>query len=222
MHFSPSLLTLTTLALSLSSATTTPLNPHLPSITSPSINKPSPNTHLSSLTLPNPTLKPEHATASQSIIHAIATLLATDASASLDPTTCPPSHPSKQCCTSVSGLADYVIGEKALGGVLPWVKGVKVSSLVGVQCKPMSENQANIDCLDTVMCCAGGAGGKQANADSLLKSECVPFDEAIEDKKKAIGKSKAEASYLAAAASSSVAGATPTAAAAASSQPSGV
>lgn len=48
--------------------------------------------------------------------------------------TCPPVHPSKQCCTSVSSLADQLTGANGLGDVLPWAQGIQVSSLIGLQC----------------------------------------------------------------------------------------
>lgn len=83
---------------------------------------------------PNPTLKPEQATTSQSLVHSIATLIASSAASSLDPTTCPPAHNSRQCCTSVDSLADDVVGEDAIGGLIPWFQGVKISSIVGFQC----------------------------------------------------------------------------------------
>ncbi|KAL4815343.1 hypothetical protein BDW67DRAFT_67816 [Aspergillus spinulosporus] len=83
---------------------------------------------------PNPTLKPEQATASQSLVHSIATLIASSAISSLDPTTCPPTHSSRQCCTSVDSLADDVVGENAIGGLIPWFQDVKVSSIMGFQC----------------------------------------------------------------------------------------
>ncbi|KAL4758966.1 uncharacterized protein BDW70DRAFT_151998 [Aspergillus foveolatus] len=135
---------------------------------------------------PNPTLKPEQATASQSLVHSIATLIASSAASSLDPTTCPPTHNSRQCCTSVDSLADDVVGENAIGGLIPWFRDVKVSSIVGFQ----YGMRADVG--------FGNSPGTQ----SLFKSGCIPYDKAIQDKKEAIEKSKAEASYLAAQSSS--------------------
>ncbi|KAL4753182.1 hypothetical protein BDW72DRAFT_191330 [Aspergillus terricola var. indicus] len=74
---------------------------------------------------PDPTLNPEQATASQSLVHSIATLPASSASSSLDPTACPPTHNSHQCCTSVDSLADEVVGENAVGGLIPWFQDVQ-------------------------------------------------------------------------------------------------
>ncbi|CBF74087.1 predicted protein [Aspergillus nidulans FGSC A4] len=144
---------------------------------------------------PIPSLKPEQATASQSLVHSIATLIASSAASSLDPTTCPPTHNSRQCCTSVDSLADDVVGEDAIGGLIPWFQGVKISSIVGFQ----YGTKANVD--------SGNRGDRtnlngQPGTQSLFKSGCIPYDKAIQDKKEAIEKSKAEASYLAAQSSS--------------------
>ncbi|KAL4771787.1 hypothetical protein BDW60DRAFT_207852 [Aspergillus nidulans var. acristatus] len=161
------------------------------SANSPSIRKPE---------RPNPTLRPEQATASQSLVHSIATLIASSAASSLDPTTCPPTHNSRQCCTSVDSLADEVVGENAIGGLIPWFQDVKISSVVGFQCRAMGEDEQNIDCLSSVMCCSlsGNVDGQKPGTQSLFKSGCIPYDKAIQDKKEAIEKSKVEASYLAA------------------------
>ncbi|KAL2863313.1 uncharacterized protein BJX67DRAFT_262756 [Aspergillus lucknowensis] len=152
-------------------------------------------------------------TKASQLTHELATLLAHDASESYDPTTCPISHASRQCCTSITKLADDLSGQ--LGELVPWVGGVRVSSLVGLQCKSMAEETPNVDCTDTVMCCSSGvagSGGKtqaKAGTQSLFMSGCIPYDKAIEDKKKAIEKSKMQASAMAAMGSSS--GPTPTA-----------
>ncbi|KAL4994171.1 hypothetical protein BDV10DRAFT_189308 [Aspergillus recurvatus] len=199
---SPLVLLALTLSSTFISASANPLS-------NPPIQKPTPNAHASAPSIqnperPNPTLNPSQATVSQSLVHSIATLIASSASASLDPTTCPPTHRSRQCCTSVESLTDEAFGEDAIGSVLPWLQDVQVSSLVGFQCRAMGEDEQNIDCLSSVMCCSGSGNvdGQKPGTQSLFKSECIPYDKAIQDKKEAIEKSKAEASYLAAQSSS--------------------
>ncbi|PYI08003.1 hypothetical protein BO78DRAFT_442575, partial [Aspergillus sclerotiicarbonarius CBS 121057] len=44
--------------------------------------------------------------------------------------TCPPSHRSKQCCESIDNIADQVTD--GLGAVVPWVSGIDVSSVLGL------------------------------------------------------------------------------------------
>ncbi|KAL4918502.1 hypothetical protein BDW62DRAFT_200876 [Aspergillus aurantiobrunneus] len=135
------------------------------------------------------------------ISNSIATLIASDASASYDPNTCPPSHGAKQCCTSITSLADDLTSQ--LGGLVPVISGVSVSSLVGLQCTSMADTEPNENCLDDVMCCSSSGKGENGSAhqaagtQSLFKSGCISYDEAIQDKKDAIAKSKAQASYLA-------------------------
>ncbi|KAL4742096.1 hypothetical protein BDV11DRAFT_167565 [Aspergillus similis] len=146
---------------------------------------------------PDPTVRPEQATDSQSLVHSIATL-ASSAASSLAPT-CPPTRSSRQCCTSVDSLADEVVGENAVGGLIPWLQAVQISSTMGVQCKVMGEDEQNIDCLSSVMCCtvSGNVDVPKPGTQSLFKSGCIAYDKAIRDKE-AIEKSKAEARYLAA------------------------
>ncbi|KAL3462572.1 hypothetical protein BJX64DRAFT_139021 [Aspergillus heterothallicus] len=155
---------------------------------------------------PTPTTPHEDSVAStkaSSLTHTLATLIAHDASASYNLTTCPLSHSSRQCCTSITALADDTTS--ALGTIVPYLTGVKVSSLVGLQCKVMPPETPNADCYENVMCCSdkgasaqsGPVGKTPDGSQALFKSGCIPFDEAIEEKKKAIEKSKAEVSYLA-------------------------
>ncbi|KAL5047359.1 hypothetical protein BDW71DRAFT_206486 [Aspergillus fruticulosus] len=160
---------LSLLALTLSSTMTltsaNPLEVNNPPIPQAFVQKPTPNAKHPSIQTPsrsNPTLSPSQASASQSLVNSIATLLASSAASSLDPTTCPPTHSSRQCCTSVDSLADEVVGGNAIGGILPWFQDV------------------------------------QPGTQSLFKSGCIPYDKAIQDKKEAIEKSKAETSNLAA------------------------
>ncbi|KAL4935999.1 hypothetical protein BDV06DRAFT_228289 [Aspergillus oleicola] len=163
---------------------------------------------------PSPTLSPSSPKASAALDHEIATLIASDASASasFDPTTCPPSHESKQCCTSVTELADDVIGENGLGDVLPWLEGVQISSLVGFQCMSMGAKEGNENCLDSVMCCSKSEGNpnpSESGEQSLFKSGCVPYDKAIAGKTEEIEESHGEADYLASSSSAPSASAMP-------------
>ncbi|KAL5338086.1 hypothetical protein BJX70DRAFT_216678 [Aspergillus crustosus] len=198
-------LLLTTLTSLLTLTTSTPLNPTF------TLPHPTPLTRPHSITTPTPSLPPNHPTIPESdtakatsLTHQIATLLAEDALSSYDESTCPPSHRSKQCCTSINGLADDLTGQ--LGDVVPWVSGVSVSSLVGLQCTKMADDAPNVDCFASVMCCAAGGGStgskgvtnEKPGTQSLFKSGCIPFDKAIADKKEAIEKSKVQASMLAA------------------------
>ncbi|KAL4864196.1 hypothetical protein BDV12DRAFT_16327 [Aspergillus spectabilis] len=202
------LTTLTALSpLSLSSLT--PLNPTFTLPHPTPLTKPH-SIHTLTASLPSaPALNPSETAKATSLTHQIATLLAEDALASYDETTCPLSHRSKQCCTSINGLADDLTGQ--LGNVVPWVSGISVTSLVGLQCTKMADSAPNVDCLDSVMCCAANGGktsGKgtpdeKVGTQSLFKSGCIPFDKAIADKKEAIEKSKMQASMLAAEGSSS-------------------
>ncbi|KAL2811335.1 hypothetical protein BJX63DRAFT_433488 [Aspergillus granulosus] len=199
MRLTPLLLTLTT-TLTLTSA--------IPFSSSPAANQ-DPNTkNIYSLrspgaSKPTPTTPEEDGLAStraSSVKHSLATLISHDASASYDLTTCPPSHPSRQCCASIDRLADDTTSE--LGDLIPYLSGVKVSSVVGLQCKAMSPDTPNIDCYESVMCCSDQGsstegGTMPGSAQSPFKSQCVPFDEAVEDEKEATEKSKSEARGLA-------------------------
>ncbi|KAH8434565.1 uncharacterized protein LDX57_012208 [Aspergillus melleus] len=95
--------------------------------------------------------------------------------------TCPPSHPSKQCCMSITALANGVTSE--IGEVVPLLSDVKISSIVSLECRPMDADGDNATCLNDVMCCTGTGGSKS----SLMKT-CKPWDEALESKKKALDK----------------------------------
>ncbi|KAL4964404.1 uncharacterized protein BDV14DRAFT_77210 [Aspergillus stella-maris] len=145
----------------------------------------------SSINLPNPSpsLSPNSPKASAALNHEIASLIASpSSSASItkqnpQPQSCPAAHASKQCCTSVTGLADEVIGENGLGDVIPWLEGVQVSSLVGFECMSMG-SQGNENCLESVMCCSGSEanpGATEPGKQSLFKSGCVAFDKAVAD-----------------------------------------
>ncbi|KAL4886255.1 hypothetical protein BJY04DRAFT_213786 [Aspergillus karnatakaensis] len=202
MRLTPTLLSLTLLTLT----TSTPLNPtftlpHPTPMTKPHSVKPI----TASLPQSRPTLPPTQTAKASSLTHQIATILAENAAESYDESTCPLSHKSKQCCTSVNGLADDLMGQ--VGGILPWASGISVSSLVGFQCKAMAATAPNVDCLDSVMCCSANGGVKSSTkadvaekpgSQSLFKSGCIPYDKAIADKKEAIEKSKVQASMLAA------------------------
>ncbi|KAL4929655.1 uncharacterized protein BDV17DRAFT_290366 [Aspergillus undulatus] len=206
MHLAPSSLTLLlSLGLSLPLSTASSVSPHhtessIKAPATPSIKSPS----IPSIQSPSPP-SPSSPKASAALTHKIATLIASDASASLDPSTCPPSHASKQCCTSIGGVADDIVGENGLGGLVPYLSGVEFSSLVGLQCMSMREKEDNGNCLDSVQCCSlnGETGAEiKPGTQSISKSACIPYDEAIEAKKEAIEMSQAQASYLAASRSS--------------------
>lgn len=46
--------------------------------------------------------------------------------------TCPPTHPSKQCCMSITALASDITSE--IGEVVPLLSDVKLSSLISLEC----------------------------------------------------------------------------------------
>ncbi|CEN60283.1 hypothetical protein ASPCAL02724 [Aspergillus calidoustus] len=212
MHQTLLLTTLTTLLTLISAIPLSSSSPNANAKANPNSKTP----HIHSLNVPLSPSKPSPtmptgdsvaSTKASSLTHTLATLIAHDASASYDLTTCPMTHASRQCCTSITKLADDTTSQ--LGDIVPWVSGVKVSSLIGLQCKGMARETPNDDCYESVMCCSGngvsakgaGAGGNTNGtpdgSPALFKSGCIPFDEAIEDKKKAIEKSKSEVSFLA-------------------------
>ncbi|KAL3445861.1 hypothetical protein BJX65DRAFT_309563 [Aspergillus insuetus] len=214
MHQTLLLTTLTTLLTLTSAVPFSSSSPNANANANPNPNSKPPHIHSLDVPLnppkPSPTMPQGDSAAStraSSLTHTLATLIAHDASASYDLTTCPMTHASRQCCTSITKLADDTTSQ--LGDIVPWVSGVKVSSLIGLQCKAMAPETPNGDCYESVMCCSdsgvsaegGGAGGNTngtpEGSQALFKSGCIPFDEAIEDKKKAIEKSKSEVSFLA-------------------------
>ncbi|KAK1144362.1 hypothetical protein N8T08_005515 [Aspergillus melleus] len=109
----------------------------------------------------------------------LGSLITQSAKESSNLNTCPPSHPSKQCCMSVTALASDVTSE--IGEVVPLLSDVKVSSLISLECRPMDADGDNATCLNDVMCCTGTGGSKS----SLMKT-CKSWDEALESKKKAL------------------------------------
>ncbi|KAL4804894.1 hypothetical protein BDV18DRAFT_141503 [Aspergillus unguis] len=119
--------------------------------------------------------------------------------------TCPPSRPSKQCCSALSSLADEVTGANGLGSVLPWAQGIQVSSLLGLQCFSMDPTADASKCADTFECCEAPspevAEKQKAGEQALFKGGCMPFENAWNDQRKK--DAKASSSAAAAAASSS-------------------
>ncbi|KAL4788526.1 hypothetical protein BJX76DRAFT_315894 [Aspergillus varians] len=79
----------------------------------------------------------------------------------------------------------------------------------------MKETEPNANCGDSVMCCSGSSE-KTSGTQSLLKSECLPYNEALQAKKEAKEESTTLARYLDALESASAV-ATPTSGAVASS-----
>ncbi|PTU21065.1 hypothetical protein P175DRAFT_0557742 [Aspergillus ochraceoroseus IBT 24754] len=138
----------------------------------------------------NPASSKIHST--EALAHQIGAFIAhQDADgSSLNPQACPPSHRSKQCCTSVNGMTQDV--ENELSDVVPLLTDMQVSSILGVQCTAMTAEEPNTDCLDSVMCCHADpkqGGGTQ----SLLQSSCLPYNEAIADQDNAIAESETQA-----------------------------
>ncbi|PKY03869.1 hypothetical protein P168DRAFT_345118 [Aspergillus campestris IBT 28561] len=93
--------------------------------------------------------------------------------------TCPPSHRSKQCCTSINGITESIFGE--IGKVIPILKDVKVSSSAAFDCKGMNDNDSHDQCLTDVMCCDGVSNNLDPKT---YKMHCKPYDKAIKDKAK--------------------------------------
>ncbi|KAL4789584.1 hypothetical protein BDV19DRAFT_394899 [Aspergillus venezuelensis] len=194
MHLSTTTTTLLTLLTTLTTAS--PLAAAIPS----------------SINIPNPslTLSPNSAKASAALNHEIASLIASPSSTpKTQPRSCPASHASKQCCTSVTGLADEVIGENGLGDVIPWLEDVQVSSLVGLECMSMGA-QGNENCLESVMCCSkseANPGATDPGKQSLFKSGCVAFDKAVADAGE--GQTQTEGALASSSAASASANASP-------------
>ncbi|KAI9933254.1 hypothetical protein AWENTII_002716 [Aspergillus wentii] len=88
------------------------------------------------------------------------------------PETCP-SGKSKMCCTSIDGIGDQLTG--GLGSILPYVGGIQISSILGLECKPMAYSDPEEFCEESIMCCHG------APTKDIFKT-CEMFDKAIAKK----------------------------------------
>ncbi|KAF7596570.1 hypothetical protein BBP40_000970 [Aspergillus hancockii] len=130
-----------------------------------------------------PTLNPTPAAKTGDSV--LNSLIAASAAASSDNSTCPLSKMSKQCCQSINSIADQLT--EPIGEVIPLLKGTKLSSLLGFDCKAMADTDPNEYCTQDVMCC-DGQPGKGAKGD-VFKT-CEPFKEAIKKKQKALAKEK--------------------------------
>ncbi|PLB42336.1 uncharacterized protein BDW47DRAFT_98297 [Aspergillus candidus] len=101
------------------------------------------------------------------------------AAANLEYDTCPPSHRSKQCCTSINSISDSLFGK--IGKLIPILKDVKISSTAAFDCKGMNDNDPHDQCLMDVMCCGGVSNNLDQNS---YKIQCKPYDKAMKDKAK--------------------------------------
>ncbi|KAE8355763.1 hypothetical protein BDV28DRAFT_24149 [Aspergillus coremiiformis] len=129
---------------------------------------------------------PDPTPTTQVVDPALSSMIAAKASASSANNTCPPSHRSKQCCESVNSITDDIT--KPLGDAIPLLEGTTFSSLLGLDCLAMADSDPIESCRQDVMCC-DGQPGKNAQGGDLLK-ECVPFDEAVAAKQKALDENK--------------------------------
>ncbi|KAA8643039.1 uncharacterized protein ATNIH1004_009801 [Aspergillus tanneri] len=116
---------------------------------------------------------------STSVDPVLASLIAASATETSDMSTCPLTHPTKQCCASITEMAGDIT--KELGELVPILSEVKVSSILSLQCRSMDPNSPNESCTDDVVCCTG-----MEDTESAIFKTCKTWDEAITSKKKAL------------------------------------
>ncbi|RAL01922.1 uncharacterized protein BO80DRAFT_424298 [Aspergillus ibericus CBS 121593] len=176
---------------------------------SPSNTNSNSNTNTNTAPTPSSTL-----TTPEALESAISKIIVQETLADYSNNTCPPSHRSKQCCESIDNIADQVTG--GLGELVPWIEGIEVSSVLGLDCYAMADSTPNSQCLHQVMCCDGKPSDTDqptTQSSQAVTSSCESWDIAMKNKQQAIDESMAREAAMMDAASSfsaaAVAAATP-------------
>ncbi|OOF94335.1 hypothetical protein ASPCADRAFT_131880 [Aspergillus carbonarius ITEM 5010] len=171
-----------TLSLALTLTTLTPVATSIPLSSSTTNTQSQPQSTPSSTSINTP----------EALESAISNIIVQETITDFNNSTCPPSHRSKQCCESIDNIADQVTD--GIGQILPWISGVDVSSVLGLDCYAMADSTPNNKCLQQVMCCDGKPNDEDqptTQSGAAVTSSCESWDIAMKNKQDAIDQSMA-------------------------------